>query len=108
MIYLLPRVILALFFWIIFIFVIFKIDYPKSLVDATLLQLTYFFLSFSLAITLTVNLLIKNFKLAMLLTLGIDLILILKGLSSLNIITLVVVLMAVALLGSYFKKNRVS
>lgn len=96
----------ALICWIIFIFVIFKIDYPKSLVEASLIQLTYFFLSFSLAAALTINLVIKNLKLSLLLALGVDLILILKGLSSLNIMTFVVVLIAVVLLVSYFKKDR--
>ena len=96
-----PKIILkifpALFFWGIFIFVIFYVEYPKSLTQATLFQILAFFVPLFLAL---------SFTLSYILSLGIILLLILKSLDALNLVTSALTLLAVYLFLSYFKTTR--
>lgn len=96
----------VLFFWGIFIALIFKIPYPDSLVQANLYQIIPFFVPLFLALILTFNIFFRNIFFSASISLGIILVLVLKALDSLNIITGVLILIAVALLVSYFRKTK--
>lgn len=94
----------ALTFWGVFSFIIFKIDYPKSLTQATLFQLTVFFIPLFLALSFTINLFFKFLLFSFSISLGIIILLILKALDSLSIISTLLTTIAIFLLLSYFKQ----
>lgn len=106
MLKLLPKLLLALFLWGVFTYVIFYMDYPKSLTSATLLQLLFFFIPLSLALITTTNLFINFLLSSASISLGIILLLILKGLDSLNFVTTALTIISVYLLFSYFQKVK--
>lgn len=99
------KIILALIFWGIFVYIIFFVDYPKSLTQASPLQLLLFFIPLYFAITFTLNLVIKNLILCLVISLGISLLLILKALDSLNFVSGGLAIISIVLLVSYFKKG---
>ncbi|MBI2334227.1 hypothetical protein HYU96_00285 [Candidatus Daviesbacteria bacterium] len=96
-----PKIILkiipALFFWGVFTLVIFYVPYPKSLTQASILQLLAFFVPLFLALTFTTNLAIA---------MGVIFLLLLKALNTLNFVSAVLTITAVGLLFSYFRKNK--
>lgn len=96
----------ALIFWGIFIFVIFQVPYPNSLTQANLVQIFSFFIPLFLALTLTLNIFLKNTFVSASISLGIQSLLILKALDSLNLVTAVLTAISVGLLISYFRKVR--
>lgn len=98
----LPKIILPLIFWGIFIYIIFNISYPNSLTEATFFQLLSFFLSLFLAIISTINIFL-TLIISTIISLGLILLLILKGFGLLNIVTAILTLVAVGLLLSYFR-----
>lgn len=105
-----PKIILkiipTLLFWGIFIFIVFNIPYPESLVQANFSQIAPFFIFLFLALTLTFNLFLKNIFLSLLIAFCLILLLILKALDSLSLITIILVLAATGLFFSYFRKGK--
>lgn len=99
------KILPALVFWGIFIYVLFFVDYPKSLTQANALQILLFFIPLYFAITFTLNLVIKNLIICLVVSLGIILFLILKALDSLNFVSGGLAIISVILLVSYFKKG---
>jgi hypothetical protein len=97
------NMILAVSSWVVFILVIIFVDYPKTLPTATTVQLIAFFLPFFLSISLTINLIFKNLPSSMAFSLGIILLLILKTLQAINSLSVILILLAIVLLISYFK-----
>lgn len=95
-----------LLFWGLFSYVILQIPYPDSLTQANFIQLIAFFIPGFLALALTINLLIKNLFSALSISLGLIFLLILKALDSLNLVTGILILTAVFLLVSYFRKVK--
>lgn len=102
----LSKAIPAIFFWGIFGFVVFKIPYPESLTQASLIQLIPFFVSLYLALVFTSNIFLKNILSSSSISLGLIFLLILKALDSLNIVTGVLTTVAAYLLFSYFQKIK--
>ena len=92
-----------LFFWGVFILVIFNVEYPNTIPEASLFQLVAFFLPLFLSLTFTVNLIIRNIPSSVAFSLGIILLLALKSLNSVNSLTVILVIIATVLLISYFK-----
>ena len=97
----------ALIFWGIFIFVIFQLPYPESLTQASLFQLLAFFIPLFLALVLTLNLFLKFIFFSASISLGIIFLLLLKALNTLNFVSAALIIVAVGLLLSYFRKNKV-
>ncbi len=97
------KIFLTLIFWSVWIYVIFTVPYPDSITQADSSQLLSFFIPLFLALTATVNLLLKNLPSSIILSLGLILLLILKALQSINTISVILTLAAITLLISYFK-----
>lgn len=100
------RIILALIFWGLFIYVLFFVEYPNSLTQANPLQLLVFFTPLYFAINFSLYLIIKNLIVCLVISLGIILLLILKVLDSLNFVSGGLAIASVLLLVSYFKKGQ--
>ena len=100
---LLLKIISALIFWGIFIYVILYVQYPESLTQASVNQLLYFFIPLFLGLTFTINLILKSIISCITISFGIITLLILKALDSLNIATVGLTVIAIGLLFSYFK-----
>lgn len=100
------KILLALIFWGVFIFVIFFIDYPKSLTQASLFQVFPFFISLFLALTFTINIFLKFAVRSALISATIIIFLILQALQTLNLLTFLLTILAFGLLLSYFKKKK--
>lgn len=96
----------ALFFWGVFIFVILQIPYPDTLSQANLSQLLAFFAPLCLALTFTFNIFLKNIFVSSSISIGLIFLLVLKALNSLNLVTGILTITAVALLVSYFRKAK--
>ncbi|HCB23005.1 TPA: hypothetical protein DEP06_04275 [Candidatus Daviesbacteria bacterium] len=96
-----PKIILkiipALIFWGIFTFVIFYVEYPTSLTQASGFQILAFFVPLFLALAFTTSFFIA---------LGVIFLLLLKALNALNIVSAVLTITAVGLLFSYFRKSK--
>lgn len=103
---LLPGVFLSLICWAIFAYVVLQVPYPDTLTQANLQQLLFFFIPLFLAITLTVNIFLKNIFISAAISLGIIFLLVLKALDSLNLVTLSLTIISVGLLVSYFRKIK--
>jgi hypothetical protein len=99
------KIILAIVSWGFFIYVIFNVPYPDSLPAANLSQLLAFFIPLFLSLILTINFIFKNMPSSIILSFGILLLLILKSLGALNLISIILTVLAVALLISYFQPN---
>lgn len=106
MIKILLRLIPAFILWGIFAYVVFYIPYPESITQADILQLSSFFISLFLALLFTFNILLRAFALSGTLSLGIIFLLILKALDSFNFVTGTLLILAIGLLVSYFRKNK--
>lgn len=107
MVSLLSKIIPALIFWGIWIYVIFFTEYPKSLTEASIFQLLSFFIPLFLALTLTLNIFLKSIIRSILISFGIIILLVLKALDSLNIVSALLTIIAVGLLFSYFRKPSI-
>lgn len=94
----------VIFFGGLFIFVILQVPYPDSLVQANLVQISLFFIPFFLALISILNIFLRKLILSIFISFGLILLLTLKALESLNIITGLLVIIAIGLLISYFKK----
>lgn len=101
-----PNIILSLIFWGIFIFIVFNIPYPESLVQANFSQIIPFIISLLLALISTFNILLKNIFQSFSITLMVIFFLILNALDALNIVTALLTLAASGLLFSYFRKGN--
>lgn len=102
----LPKIIPILIFWGIFIFIVLEAPYPKSLTQANFSQIGLFFVSLFLALIATFNIFLKNMFLSFSFSLGLIFLLILKALDSLNFVTATLIILAVGLLFSYFKRKK--
>lgn len=100
------KIIPALIFWAIFGYVILQIPYPDTITQANPTQLMAFFIPLFLAISLTLNLILKNIFISGSISLGIIFLLILKALDSLNFVTAILVILSAGLLISYFRKIK--
>lgn len=96
----------TLIFWGIFTYVVFQIPYPKNLTQASILQILGFFIPLFLAVNLTINIFLKNIFSSSSISLGIIFLLLLKALDSLNLVTGTIIMIAVILLVSYFRKIK--
>lgn len=101
------KILSALFFWGIFVYVVLQIPYPETLTQANIYQAAPFFVSLFFAFAFSLNIFLKNLSLSLALSLGIIFLLILKALDSLNIVTGILTVAAIYLLVSSFKKVRV-
>lgn len=99
------KAILSLLSWGAFLWVLFFVDYPKSLTQANPLQLLAFFTPLFFAISFSLYMIIKKIILCFIISLGISLLLILKALDSLNFVSGGLAVISVVLLVSYFKKG---
>ena len=104
MLKILPKIIPALIFWGIFIFVVLQIPYPDSITGANFQQLSFFFIPLFFALTFSANFFLKNIYISSSIALGCILLLILKALDSLNLVTGILIVISVGLLISYFRK----
>lgn len=100
------KIIPSLFFWGVFGYVLLQVPYPETITQANAIQLLSFFISLFLAMTLTLNLVLKNIFISTSLSLGLIIMLFLKALDSLNLVTGVLILISVGLLISYFRKIK--
>ncbi|MBI2017576.1 hypothetical protein HYS92_00850 [Candidatus Daviesbacteria bacterium] len=100
------KVLPALISWAIFIFAVLYIPYPETLTQATIFQILGFFIPLFLAITLTLNIFLKNIFISFSISLGITMLLLLKALGSLNLVTGILTIISVGLLISYFRKIK--
>lgn len=100
------KIIPSLFFWGIFIFVVFQMPYPESLTQADAVQLLAFFVPLFLALSITLNLFLKNILLSFSFSLSLIFLSILQALDSLNIATATLTVVAAYLLLSYFIKAK--
>ena len=100
------KIIISLILWAVFIFAVFQIPYPDTFTKSNSLQLLGFFIPLFLAIVLTINIFLKNIYMSGSISLALICLLILKALDSLNLITVVLLLITVGLLISYFKKRK--
>lgn len=96
----------AVIFWGIFAFTILQIPYPDSLTQANIIQLASFFIPLLLACIFTIEIFLKNVFVSFSVSLGLTFLLILKSLDSLNLVTVILVIVSVGLLVSYFRKNK--
>ncbi len=103
---LLSKIIPILIFWAIFIYVVLQIPYPDSITQANFQQLFFFFISLFFAIIFTLNVFLKNVFLSASISLGLNFVLILKALDSLNLVTGILTAISVGLLISYFRKIK--
>ncbi len=108
MLKILSKIIPTLTFWGIFALAITTVNYPDSLAGATLVQIGIFFIPLFLALISTINLFFKSLLKSAVLVLGIILSLILKSLGNLNIVTAILVIVAVVLISGSFKKGTSS
>ncbi len=100
------RTIPALIFLGIFIWVVLFVDYPKSLTQASTLQLAVFFVTLFLCLTFLLNIAINKLITSSIISLGGMILLILKALAVLNFVTGILTILAIYLLASYFKKSH--
>ena len=100
------KIFLPVIFWGIFASVVLQIPYPDTITQANVTQLLAFFIPLFLAITLTLNSILKNILMAGSIGLGLILLLILKSLDSLNIVTGILIIISIGLLVSYFRKIK--
>lgn len=88
----------------VFVLVVFQVPYPETITQANLTQLSAFFIPLFLAIIFSLNILLGNILISVSISLGIIFLLLLKSFNSLNTVTGIIILIAVGLLISYFKK----
>ena len=96
----------ALFFWLIFIFVVLQVSYPENITQSNFTQLLSFFIPLFLALSFTLNIFLKNIFISTSISLGLIFLLILKALDSFNIVTGILILVPIGLLVSYFRKIK--
>ena len=99
------KIILSLISWGLFLYVLFFMEYPKSLTQASPFQLLVFFTPLYFAISFSLYLIIKNLVVCLVISLGIILLLILKALDSLNFVSGGLAIISVLLLVSYFNPS---
>lgn len=100
------KIIPSLIFWAIFVYIIFQVPYPETITQANIIQLLSFFVPLFLAITLTLNLILKNIFISTSISLGLIFVSFLQALDSLNLVTAVLILIPVGLLISSFGKRK--
>ena len=93
-------------FLTIFGYVIFNVDYPKSVTGASFYQLTAFFGSLFFLLLFLINIFLNYLLISLPLALGLVILLVLQGLISLRLVSSGLVITAVWLFISYFKKNQ--
>ena len=92
--------------WSVFIYVILNISYPDSLTQASFFQLAIFFIPLFLALTFTINLFLRFILFSFSISLGIIILLVLKTLDSLNIASVILTIITISLLLSYFRQMK--
>lgn len=103
---LIPKLFLASVLWLAFIYVLFNVDYPQTLVQASLSQLISFFLTLFLAVLFTLNIFLNFLAISFFISLGFIILLLLQALHSLNLVTGILTIVSIWLFISYFKKSK--
>lgn len=104
----LVNVFLAIGFWIGFVWVILNIDYPETLTEANVIQLSAFFIPLFLALALSINLLLQKIISSIIIAAALIFILVIKSLNEINIFSVGLTIAAVVLLLSYFGFGNLS
>lgn len=99
------KIILPVIFWIILFVVILKVDYPETITSAGIFQLSSLLIPLTLALIFSINLFFKIYF-SIIITFGLIILLILKSLDSLSIVSGALVVIAILLVLSYFKKAK--
>lgn len=97
---------LAIFCWGFFVYIVFNVKYPESLVEASFIQWVVFFLPLYLSLTLTFKLILNSLPISGSISLGIIILLIMKGLDALSLVSGALTIISIGLLVSYFKKLK--
>ena len=100
------RAFLALISLVIFIYVILQVPYPDSLTSANAFQIFSFFTSLFLVLSFTLNIFFQFILRSIIISFGLILLLVLKGLNSLNLVSFGLTIIAFGLLLSYLKKPK--
>jgi hypothetical protein len=103
---LLLKLLPVFFSWVVFISVILFVKYPESLTQSSFLQLIAFFIPLYFGLVFTINLAFNNIPSSSALSLGIVLLLVLKALRAVNNLTVILIIVAVGLLISYFRNPK--
>ena len=93
--------------WVIFTYVILQIPYPETLIQANTTQILAFFIPLFLALSQTLNIFLKNILISISVSLSLITLLILKSLDALNLVTVILIVITLGLLISYFRKTNI-
>ncbi len=96
----------VLILWFAFVYVLFNVDYPQTLVQASWFQFISFFLTLFLAILFTLNIFLSFLAVSFFISLGLIILLLLQALHTLNLVTGILTIVAIWLFISYFKKAK--
>ncbi len=102
------KIIPALIFWGIFLYVIFQVPYPKTLKEANLIQLLSFFTPLFLALIFTLDLFLRFIFRSILISFTVIILLVLKDLDTLGLIASGITLIVLILSLIYFKKTSLT
>ena len=102
------KIIPALIFWGIFLYVIFQVPYPKTLKEANLIQLLSFFTPLFLALIFTLDLFLRFIFRSILISFTVIILLVLKDLDALGLIASGITLIVLILSLIYFKKTSLT
>ncbi len=94
--------------WAVFIGVILFMPYPETLSQASFFQLTAFFIPLFLGIAFAIDFVFNNIASSIAFSLGIILLICLKALKAVNSLWVLLIIIAVTLLISYFKGSKSS
>ena len=102
------KIIPALIFWGIFLYVIFQVPYPKTLKEANLIQLLSFFTPLFLALIFRLDVFLRFIFRSILISFTVIILLVLKDLDTLGLIASGITLIVLILSLIYFKKTSLT
>ena len=102
----LPKLFLPLFLWGVFIYIVNTFEPPQIFTQISLFQILLFFIPLFLALTFTINMLVRFLIFSFTIALALCLIILLKGIGGLNPISGLLTLFAFGLLLSYLKQFK--
>lgn len=97
---------LVIFFLLLFLDVLFNVSYPNSLTEASLFVSVAFFVPLFLLVIFLIDIFIDSIFISSSISLGLIILLLLKGLDSLNLISAILIVVTSGLFISYFAKNK--
>lgn len=101
----LTKSLVALFFLVVFIYVLMNVPYPHNLTSANIFQISSFFIPLFLMASFIISIFFV-ISFSFIIALGIIFLLLLQALDSLNPVSAVLILIVVWLFISYLKKNQ--